>query len=110
LLATDLATAMDVLIGLALLGAMLYFVFLLTVAATHRRSRAPGPRCEQCDAALIPLLDASRTYHGEAACSRCGTYHEGVPWPADGTWYVEVGGESEAPVKPRTTQRGGAHS
>jgi len=98
---------MDVLIGLALLGAMLYFVFLLTLAAAHRRTRAPGPRCDRCDSALIPLLDASRTYHGEAACGRCGAYHEGVPWPTDGTWYVEVNRPAGSRPEP-SVPRGGA--
>jgi hypothetical protein len=109
LLASDLTTAVDVLIGLALVGAMLYFLFLLTVAAAHRRVAPPGPHCEQCDAALIPLLDASRAYHGEAACSRCGTLHEGVPWPTDGAWYVDMGARKPTPEAP-ARKRGGAHT
>lgn len=109
MLAWDLTSIVDVVIGLLLLGSMLYFIFLLTIAAARRRLPLPGPRCDQCDAALIPLLDASRAYHGEAACSRCGTLHEGVPWPADGAWYVDVG-PSRRPGETPARQRGGAHS
>jgi hypothetical protein len=93
----DLTTALDVLIGLGLLGAVLYFVFLFSVAVTRRAAVQAGPRCERCEASLVPLLDASRRYHGEAACSRCGTLHEGVPWPAEGTWVVELDRRDEAP-------------
>jgi len=87
----DLMLGIDLAIGVALLGAMLYFVLVLTVAMARRPTPVVhGPRCLDCAAALVPLLDASRVYHGEAACDRCGALHEGVPWPKEGVWQIDV--------------------
>ncbi|MBI2078949.1 MAG: hypothetical protein HYT80_11365 [Euryarchaeota archaeon] len=51
----------------------------LIIGRIRRRGRADeGPRCLQCEGPLVPLLDGSHRFLGEAACADCGRLHEGL--------------------------------
>jgi hypothetical protein len=77
----DASALLQLVFVVALFVLAVGFILLVLLRLIQVREVPRGIRCLNCAGPLLPLLDASRRYHGEAACTRCGHLHEGVPWP-----------------------------
>jgi hypothetical protein len=73
--------AVQVFFVFALFMLCLGFVLLVLIRLLEVKDVPRGVRCLNCAGPLFPLLDSNHSYHGEAACLKCGHLHEGVPWP-----------------------------